>query len=139
MSPAEGIQAILKARASFLGPQKWGLRVSDLGTADNVVAVIDSGGRGAEVGVGINYPSVQVLGRGDASALSYPTLYRVMEEVFNLLQAVPTPEPLYPELTSCMVVGGITPMGRDDSKRPLMSLNFQLITTPADPGYREQN
>lgn len=138
MSPAEGIYGILNAHNFFTGG--WTPFVGYFGAADNSLLMVNSGGRNPEVLVGIDYPNVQIIGRGNKATNSYSILYDKMKAAKLLLHAImetPQKATAFPELVSCLVRGDITQMGLDDNKRPLMSLNFQLITAPIDTGNRE--
>lgn len=137
MSPADGIYAILEAHNFFQGG--WTPNVGILGDANNTIAVLNTGGRSPEVLTAIDYPTVQLLGRGAKSGNSYPILYAKMLEAKKLLHAInedPAKTTAFPELSSCLARGDITDLGADANQRPLMSLNFQLITSPADGGNR---
>lgn len=136
-SPAMGIAEILRAftPSLFTG---WTLRIGRLVPApDKVVAILDTGGVGAEPGMNIDYPTVQVLIRGDKSDSGYKDSYAKAAAVRDALLGIPSGPTVYPELTSCTQRGHITSMGYDDKDRPLWSLNFALITEPTIAGYRE--
>lgn len=138
MSPAVGIHAILEAAALIGGSSGWTGKIGHFPETDNVIAVMDGPGRTPEVVVATDYPTIQILLRGDKSPTSYATSYAQAEAIFLALQALPTlpPPTEYPELTSILARTSIAPMGRDDSNRPLFSMNFNLITTPVNAGYR---
>lgn len=137
MSPADGILAIL-VDAGIVSTG-WVGRVGALHTQanqDQSIAVLDNGGRGAEVKVAIDYPTVQVLIRGSKAAGGYSAGYAKAEAVLAALQGIDQNPSAYPNLVSCVVRGGITGIGRDENDRPLFSLNFNLITNPSDAGFR---
>lgn len=137
MSPAEGIYGILNTLGFFAGG--WTGYVGALGSNDNSIAVLNSGGLSPEVLVAIDYPGIQLLGRGAKSGNSYDILYEKMKSAKLILHAIqeePAQAAAYPELASCLVRGDITSLGKDENQRPLMSLNFQLITAPTDVGHR---
>lgn len=139
-SPAERIYNIMLANNIFQGG--WTGYVGMLGQNNNSIAAINTGGRSPEVLVAIDYPTVQILGRGAKSGNSYAVLRSKMEEVKLLLHAInenPAKATAFPELVSCLVRGDITDMGVDDAQRPMMSLNFNLITSPTEVGNRDPN
>jgi Bacteriophage minor capsid protein len=139
MSPADGIRAILEAAGICGGATTWDSRTGALHTSqDRCVAVLDSGGRGSEVKIAIDYPTVQILVRADKNAGGYVAGYDKARECFIALQAINQNPAQFVNLTSCVVRGGITPVGRDDNDRPVFSLNFNLIVTiPGTEGYRD--
>lgn len=136
MSPAEGIAAILTGAGTIIA-NGWSLRVGLLGSQDNCLVVIDQPGRTPEPTVSIDYPAVQIIGRGSKAATSYSTLFQKLTDVKTLLHAIAQNPTAFPELVSCLVRGGVTTLGNDDSDRPQMSLNFNLITAPAVSGNRD--
>lgn len=140
MSPAEQITRVLERPAFAFagGPNNWVLTISRMGGKDNTITVYDQPGRGSEVGVAIDYPAIQLIARGSAAGGSYAALYAKMVEARDILHAIPEHPAEYPELVSCVVRGGIAPLGNDDNDRPRLSLNFNLITSPAAVGNREQ-
>lgn len=139
MSPADGIRAILEDLGICGGTSGWGSRTGALHSSmDQCVAVLDSGGRGSEVKIAIDYPTVQVLVRASKNAGGYTAGYDKTRECFVALQAIDQNPAQFVTLTSCVVRGGIIPLGRDDSDRPVFSLNFNLIVTiPGTEGYRD--
>lgn len=137
MSPAEGIAAILMGRGLLGGMSGWTPYVSKLGTNDNSVAILDQAGRGREVKIGIDYPAVQLIGRGDKAGNSYSVLYAKMEAISLVLHSIDQNPSEWTELVSCLVRGGITPLGNDANDRPQVSLNFNLITAPINSGNRD--
>lgn len=136
MSPAEGIYNILAAANFFTGG--WTPYVGLMGESANCIACLNTGGASGEVMVAIDYPTVQLLGRGAKSGNSFDILYEKMKAAKLLLHGITETSgaDAYPELVSCIVRGDIAQLGQDENQRPLMSLNFQLITAPADVGNR---
>jgi hypothetical protein len=137
--PSVGIAAILNAAAPAVvdGATGWPLSLGRLLTTSNrCVALIDGGGRTPEVKVAIDYPTVQVLVRGNKT--EYEASREKAKEIFNILQAHPTPTVDYPELVSSVAATDIAWLGYDpDGERPMWSLNFNLIVNPAAIGHRD--
>jgi hypothetical protein len=133
MSPAQGIKAILESLTgtALVTTGGWELRIGKQPSSpDKVITILDSGGRGAEPNLTIDYPNVQILVRGDKTATGYPDAYSKMEKVRAVLLGIPSGHAEYPALTSCTQRGGIVSLGLDENDRPRFSLNFQLITEP---------
>lgn len=133
MSPAEGLHRILEADDFYVGG--WTPYVGNFGGADNSITFLNSGGRPPEVLVAIDYPNVQLIGRGNRSGNSYDILYNKMQAAKRKLHAIQETagfKTYFPELVSCLVRGEIASLGLDDNQRPLLSLNFALITAPSD-------
>lgn len=132
MSPAEGLYRILEAKGFFTGG--WNPQVGIFSDENNTLAFMDTGGMTPEVLVAIDYPTVQLLGRGNKANNSYSILYEKMKGAKKILHAISqTDSDLitnFPILCSCLVRGEIVPLGQDQNQRPIMSLNFQLITNP---------
>lgn len=136
MSPAEGIRDILVACDVLGGATGWAWEIGAIRDTAKSVAIIDSGGREGEVKVAIDYPSVQLIIQGEKLTGGYSVAWDKASEIYKLLHGIDTPNQTWSELTSCVAMGYITSLGRDDSDRPRFSLNFRLITTPEDVGDR---
>lgn len=136
MSPAEGISAILEAAGLCGGVTGWASYVGQLGALDQAVCCFDHAGRGGEVKVAIDYPAVQIIVRGTKAQGGYSDAYAKAQEVFAALQGIDQNPTAYTNLVSCVARGQPTGMGRDENDRPMISLNFNLITNPDDDGYR---
>lgn len=135
-SPAVGIHAILKAGNFFGGDTGWDGKIGELGDNAPCLAVYDSGGRAGEVLIPIEYPTIQVMVRGAAGTGGYAAAYDKAEKIHAYLQGIPQNPTEMARLTSCVAIGFITWLGRDESDRPQFSLNFQLITEPVTAGNR---
>lgn len=104
--------------------------VGEFATTDKCLAFYDTGGTPPSPNLLLDFPSIQVIGRGDASATSYPDTYHLMATLKNKLLGIDGQPAAFPELTSCTIRGDITHMGKDSNGRHMFSLNFQLITEP---------
>ena len=143
MSPAEGIKQIIEdAALSEVLAASALLMVSELIDGTTVVnsclAFLDQPGSPPETAVAVDYPSVQVLARGERGTGAYPTTWNMIKAVTDHLHRIQTPDNSgsYPELVSCLASSGIVFLGYDDIHRPLFSTNFRLITNPTNPGNR---
>lgn len=136
MNAAEGLYEICEAAGIFGGATNWKGTIGTFTTDAQQLCFMAGAGRAPEVKVAINYPTVQVLARGDAAPNGRAALHSKMLEVFNLLHAIPQNPTEFPELTSCLARGDIQDLGRDENQRPLASLNFNLIVTPSSAGNR---
>jgi hypothetical protein len=136
-SPACGIQRILQSVGVVDIPGKVNGWVSAAGKEPPdpamVVTLLDAGGPRPEVVVGTNWPRVQIIVRGSPS--DYNGCYGQCIAIRNALLAIPEAA-VYPELTSVTELNDIINLGRDSNDRPRLAMNFQLITTPVDAGYR---
>lgn len=135
-SPAEGIKAILAAESVVDGGSGWTGLVGGLSENAKCVALIDLPGRGGEVKVAIDYPSVQALVRGEAGAGGYSDAYAKAQEVYDTLQGIDTPNVTWTGLVSAVAISLPAWLGRDDSNRPRFSVTFRLITLPDNEGNR---
>jgi len=136
VSPAEGLRAIATALGLLGGSTGWKGLVSGLQGAPNVVAFLDTGGRGGEVKVAIDYPSVQVIAQGGTGEGGYGDAYTKARALYDALMAVDTPHVAWPYLVSCVAINQPLWLGKDDAGRPQFVVNFQLITTPEVEGNR---
>lgn len=136
MTPADKLAAITENAGLIGGATAFKLSVGGFNGTAQEVTFIDSGGRAPEVKVAIDYPTVQVIVRGSKAGSGYTAAYAKAKEIFDLLQAIPTGPAQYPELASCIAVGFINWLGRDENSMPRFSLNWQLITSSAPIGNR---
>jgi hypothetical protein len=136
MTPSLGIEAILTAEG-VAGGSPWLISISRFRTEpDMQVCIIDLPGRSPEVLIAQDYPGIQVLVRGSRSGDGYTAAWDKARDVFNALQAIPTPHASWPELASCVARHNPGPVGYDPEGRPIMTLNFDLIVAPEDLGHR---
>lgn len=111
------------------GGTGWAIKVNEMPSAPNQVIMIrDTGGIAGEVKVAINYPSVQILVRGNAGGDNYAVAFDKAKELWNALVAIPSRPTAWPYLTSVTPKGEIQSLGQSDNNRPTVSFNLQLIT-----------
>lgn len=136
MSPSDGLASILVEAGIIDGTSGWSSQVGGLTNRSREVVFIDSGGKGGEVKVAIDYPSVQIIVQGSSTAGGYTEAHDKAIAIRDCLQAVPTPNEAYEELVSCVSVNYPAWLGKSDSDQPRFSLNFNLITAPINQGHR---
>lgn len=135
-SPAEGLRAIMVAEGVIEGATGWKGTVGGLTSADAQITFIDHGGRGGEVKVAIDYPSVQLIIRGSKAQGGYTAAFAKAKAAFDTLMGIDTPNATWAGLVSCVATSQPQWLGRDDQDRPMFSLNFKLITSPESDGNR---
>lgn len=136
-SPAEGFKAILANLGVIDGATGWSGYIGDLpDTPHQAVTIYDTGGRGGEVKVAIDYPTVQVVVRGSPASGGYAAGYAKAQAIYDAMVGIDTPHASWDKLVSCVQMGFINWLGRDDTDRPRFSVNFRLITLPDNEGNR---
>jgi hypothetical protein len=140
MRTAEGIiELLVAANVGALAPNSltpWPIYEGQLPeTVDQCILVRETGGPRPEVRVAIDYPSIQVLIRGDKEG--YVATSEKADKVKLALHAIPTPVQEFPELASCVLTAEKTFVGYDSNKRPVWSVNFNLILGKDPEGYRD--
>src|ERR1700750_2496531 len=111
MEVHEGIEAVLR-QEGIAGDIPWPISISRFTTEpDTQVCIRELPGRTPEVLIAQDYPGLQILVRGSRSADGYTAAKTKAREVFNTLQALPTPHAAYPELASCVARHDIAPIG----------------------------
>ena len=135
LSPAKGIVDVIAAAVPDI-TTGWDFSVGGwTETPDAQITVIDRGGLTAEPNVAVDYPSVQILGRGSSAPGGYEALYAEMVKVRNVLLGISKPT-AWPQLTQVNQVGHIAQVGKDDKGRPQLSLNLRLILSFDSSGLR---
>ena len=135
LSPADGIMNILRDPALNL-TTGWQFAVGRLSSTPNAQIVArNTGGREPELAVAIDYPTVQLLCRGDKN--KYSEAWAKINACKEALTGIPSAPANYTDLTSCIPMGDIVDLGYDDNDRPQFALNFRLIISFDSSGYRE--
>lgn len=141
MTPAEGLYEIIRGISPV--PTEltgFNMSISQWIGGDFQIAFLDQPGSGPETATGHDYPSVQVLCRGNKSATGYTKAYNALRYISRVLHLIPpegTDGLRYPELVSCVASTGIASLGSDTEDRPQLSTNFRLIIAPTNPGNRQ--
>lgn len=136
MSPAEGLKAILEDAGVVDGVSGWVSRIGGTSDVAQQLGFIDTGGRGGEVKVAIDYPTVQIIVQGSKAVGGYSAGFEKAREVYDTLQAI-DPQAIWDELDSCVAMNQPIWIGRSDNDLPKWSLNFRLITSPNNIGNRD--
>lgn len=135
LSPAKGIVDVIEAVVPSI-TTGWDFSIGGwTESPDMQISVIDRGGFSAEPNVAVDYPSVQILGRGSSAPGGYEALYAEMVKVRNVLLGISQPA-AWPSLTQVNQVGHIAQVGKDDKGRPQLSLNLRLILSFDSSGLR---
>lgn len=135
-TPAEGINQIIVDAGLVGGASGWTSVVGGNMGQPKEVTLLDSGGRGGEVKVAIDYPSVQAIVVGSSAAGGYQAAFNKARSIYDLLLGIDTPHAAWDKLVSCIATNQPAWLGRDDGSRPRFSVNFNLIVTPEDIGNR---
>lgn len=98
-------------------------------TNPQCLLVNGSGGRNPMPHYRINWPSVQVMGRGSESG--YQAARAKMKEVCDTLLGMGTEVLNGDTYRSCNQIGDVIYLGVDTNGRPLFSANFWFIVEPA--------
>lgn len=108
----------------------WNLTIGQLPKApDTAAAIILGPGLPANPKYLLDYPSVQVLLRGDANG--YVEAANKIQLVKDTLLGLPSQDVAGNRWVMITMIGDIIPLGFDEGKRPLFSANFQFTIEPA--------
>lgn len=132
MSPAKGLVAILKALSPT--PSRlvgYTFIIGQASEDENTIGALDSGGFGALPTMNIDWVSVQFIVRGSTVSGSYEKCYEALESIKDALLGIPSAPTAYPELISVTMTGHILPLGYDENRRPVLSLNLRLRIEPS--------
>lgn len=136
-SPAKGLKNIILGIIASDNPSVWtdfSFTHGNLAESDNQIAFLDSGGIGAEPNMNLDYFSCQCLIRGSAASGSYDKAYAAISAIKDALLGIPSNPINYPDLIACNMIGHILPLGFDENRRPVLSLNFRLhVIVPLTP------
>jgi len=139
MSPEEGVTAILVAEGAGVAapsPGLWPIFEATFPDQTNQCILVKvTGGRQPEVRIAIDYPSMQILIR--SMPQNYIVARAKAEEIWQILQAIPSEPPAYPELTSAVAVTQPIFVGYDEEDLPVWSVNFNLIISKPPEGHRD--
>lgn len=120
----------------FAASTGWGIFLGKAPDTPNTVLVVtDSGGLTPNPKFLLDFPGVQVLGRGSPG--QYQEIYSKMQEVKNALLGLPSQTIGTDRWTSITMRSDISSLGYDPKNRLQMSVNFQIILEPAAGTYRQ--
>lgn len=129
---SEGIKDLLVAAGvgTFAATTGWGIFISKMpDEPDSIVSIMETGGFPANPRWLIDYPSVQVMIRGDKGG--YQAAKAKALAVRDALLGLPSQVINGDGWDSITDIGGLIELGYDDSNRPKFSTNFSLIIEPA--------
>ena len=95
----------------------------------SVVSVLNVGGIGANPKWLLDFPSIQVMVRGDPNG--YVAAQSKAQEVKDALLGLPSQDVNGDRFVSIVMFGDIANLGFDENNRVELSLNFSLIVEPA--------
>jgi len=137
VTPAEILKDILVTAGVgvFNATTGWGIHVSrEPDNLDTVITLFDTGGINPNPAWLLNFPSVQVLVRGNEN--QYQAMYAKAKQVVDALLGFPAQDFADQRLVSVRQEGGINFIGYDEKRRPRLSINWTLITEPFAGTYR---
>ena len=139
MSPAQGIYNVLQAHQPDLTEGGiWHFAYGRLVESTKPMIVVrNTGGISGESVVAQDYPSVQLIGRGNKGSGESERLWNKMFQCKEALVGIPSRPQAWINLSSVTLRGDITDVGYDDQDRPMFTLNLQLIVWYETSGYRE--
>jgi Bacteriophage minor capsid protein len=118
----------------------WVISISRMRDKPNkMICVYDSTSLAPEPGLDIDYPGIQIVVRGEPDG--YKDAFNKARRIKDALLGMPRTEINGDIWASVTMLGDILPLGYDDSERPEMSMNFQLIVHQGDltNSYREDS
>jgi hypothetical protein len=134
--PSNGIKDILVENAIGVfqpnaTPGDWVIVISRLRDSPNkMICIYDTPGFAPEPGLDINYPSVQILVRGQPDG--YIDGMRKAINIKDVLLGRPTELRGGDLWASFTMSSDIIPLGYDEKERPEFALNFNLIIHQGD-------
>jgi len=137
--PSEGVKDILvEDGIGVFQPNavagNWVIMISRMRDGDEtpnkVIAVYDTGGLAPEPGLDINYPTIQIVVRGEPDG--YVDAHKKCRDIRDSLLGRPSEVRGGDTWASVTMPHDIIPLGYDDNERPEFSMNFQLIIHQGD-------
>jgi hypothetical protein len=137
--PSEGIKDILVANAiGVFQPNAtstdWAIMISRMRDGKDApnksIAIYDTGGLAPEPGLDINYPSIQIIVRGEPDG--YADTHKKCRDIRDVLLGRRSETRGGDVWASITMPYDILSLGYDDNERPEFSLNFQLIIHQGD-------
>lgn len=137
--PSEGIKDILVENAiGVFQPNAvmtdWVIMISRMrdgdGAPNKCIAIYDTGGLAPEPGLDINYPTVQLVVRGEPDG--YVDAHRKCRDIRDVLLGRHSELRGGDTWASVTMPSDILSLGYDDNERPEFSMNFQLIIHQGD-------
>ncbi len=121
-----GAKALIAAHAAISG---WQIEVGVMpDTPDKIITISDTGGQDPNPKWLIDFPSLQVMVRGNVSG--YLDTFVEAKAVKDLLLGVTSQDISGDRWVSITQNGDLGFIGRDEDQRPLFTVNFALIIQP---------
>jgi len=98
-------------------------------TPDTIILVNGTGGANPYPHLRLNFPSVQVMLRGEQNG--YQEARAKAKEVCDKLLGMDTEVLNFDTYRSCNQIGDVIWLGQDENNRPIFSANFRFIVEPA--------
>lgn len=137
-SPAVGCKdkLVTAAVGVFAATSGWSLAVGKLPTVpDTALACVDSGGVSPFPSFALNFPSVQILVRGNPG--DYVGAHDKGRAVIDALLGCPPGVVNTDQWEGITQIGDLAFIGYDEKNRPMFSANFSIHVEPASAGYRQ--
>lgn len=137
--PSEGIKDILVENSiGVFQPNAaltdWVIAISRMrdgdGTPNKMIVIYDTAGYAPEPGLDINYPSIQIVVRGEPNG--YVDTYKKAQQIKNVLLGRLSEDRGGDKWAGITMPSDIIPMGYDDNERPELVMNFDLIIHQGD-------
>jgi len=135
--PAEGIKDLLVTAGVgvFAATSGWGIFIaSEPNKPDTAITINSTGGQPSNPRFLVDFPSVQVMVRGDENG--YQALWTKVKAVKDALLGLPSQDLSGDRWVAINQAGNEGFLGFDDNNRPRFSLNFNLIIEPATGTHR---
>jgi len=124
--PSVGAKSLLTTHVVTSG---WTIEIGALPDSPNkLITINDTGGTIPNPKWLLDYPSVQIMVRGEING--YLATFREAKAVKDLLLGVTSQNLNGDRWVSVLMNGDMAFIGRDESERPLFSMNFSLIIEP---------
>ena len=125
-SPAESFKTHVTGDAALSG---YTLIIGHgLPDTDKLITFLDTGGEPSNPKWLLDFPTVQVVVRGGAN--DYKNIWKVAKAIKDLLLGITSQTINGDKYVSVTELSTIAFIGRDDSNRPMFSINFNIIVEP---------
>jgi len=125
---SQGIKDLLTAHVAI---SLWAIEISQLPDApDRVIMISDTGGIEPNPKWQLDFPTVQVMIRGNVSG--YLDTWREAKAVKDILLGINAQVINLDRWDGITMNGDLAFIGRDETLRPLFTLNFAIILEPQD-------
>lgn len=131
MNPASVLKDLLVAgnAGTFNASTGWNITLHSMPEAPNqCITLYNSGGRSPNPAYQLDFPSVQVMIRGNVG--DGEGAYAQAVKCKDLLLGVTSQDVIGGRLMSVTLLGDINALGWDEKSRPRFSINVNMITEP---------